>query len=292
MTSVRLARWRSVTLSLLGIVVSAGLLLRSASLVEEHALLIKEVGQEGLPLAAGIPALEDRKALLLRQLDVTKLASSTRLGSLREQLHAYVLPAHPVDRFVAALTDVTEGLRAKGEIGDMAPLEVGQPEALDALSGSTLHRQKVTLTLDVSADGMRALEQFTNLTGLLTVADVLTPAQTQDLLTQTERENPTGVVALSQFFATDLAKYLQDQSSYDRRLLSEFSASAFSEHFSTVMQSPFFSDESGFLRGDIGQHLLQQKLWPLPFAQIVRADLAEASDGFEHVTLLFDVYGQ
>jgi hypothetical protein len=278
------SHWLSILLSLLGIVASVAMLLASGKIIQEHALVIRSVGQDALSLASRIPPLEERETLLKRQVELSKQISFSRLGSLKEQLNTFVLSPHAADRAIASLTVVTDAMRAQQDLRDISPIEVGKDA--EESSDSTL-----TFTVTVNDEGMRILSRFFSISGLLTVYSALTPDQAQHLLALTERDNPTGIVALGQFLSTDLSKYLLDPSAYDRRLLVDYSSTAFAEELGNIMGASFFDEEGAFLRGSVGSTLLHANLWPLPFLMVEKEGMTELPDEWYKVSFVVRAAG-
>lgn len=269
----------------------------AALLVKAHVTAITEMRADVLPLAARITPLSDRLAILQKQVEVSKLAAAVRPDTAEERLHMYVLPQDAaLDRAISAINTTTDTLRSMGELKDMSAITPGAalPVTLSGAGVSTLHllRRTLSFSVTVTDDGRRTLEHFIDLSGLLTVQDALTEEQSQHLFALTEDENPAGITALGQFLSTDLFTFLRDPKGSEEHLLSSFSSDAFSATIRSIAESAFFREEAAFAKGPVGEAILRQHLWPLPFLETEKLQLTDAGDGWYRLSLVLSTYGR
>ena len=223
---------RRLLIDLCLLALSAIFLVSSAQLIAAHAKVIGDMRHTALPIASRMPALQERLAVLKSQVQAAKATEAGKSGPLRESLRAYVLPSDGVKRSVATVSALGDTLRSLGELRSLSSISVGDTEAADlTLTGATLNMRTLDVSMEVTQDGLEDFLHATDLSGLLTVADALSKDQITKLLALTERENPMGVIALQQYFSTDLVEYLRHADLYDRRLLAGFSSGTFASDF-------------------------------------------------------------
>ncbi|MDD4319217.1 MAG: hypothetical protein PHW10_02755 [Candidatus Peribacteraceae bacterium] len=271
-----LAVLRSGALLLLA---SAVLTVLSILLLREHAVAIRAMNNDVLPLAARATALEGRLEVLRRQVEASTLAAAMQTGSQEERLRMYVFPAGTTERTVAFLNGVVDRLRERGDVREASAIRVGEPGPY-ALPGAReeMTVRPLSLTLVLREDGVRDVLRLLELTGLLTVYDALSPEQVRSFLALTEAENPTGVVALGQFLSADLLAYLREPRGFDDRFLASFSSEEFPAALRGISSSPAFRAWAEIARGQLGTFVQDGKLWPLPFLALDTAALTREGE--------------
>ena len=285
---------RDMCSPLAAFVISFLLLIAAALLVRAHAVAIGTMRTETLPLAADISPLQDRLAILEKQVEVSKLAAAVRPNSAEERLHVFVFPTDAsLDRPVAVLNTAIDALRGEGNLRGTPSIIPGEAEpAASSGAGMRLVRRPLTLIATVNEQGMHSLLRLVDLSGLLTIQDALTPEQSQRLFALTEGENPAGIAALGQFLSTDLLSFLREPQVAEEHLLSSFSSDAFAASIRSIMQGSFFQDATALAKGAVGQALQREQLWPLPFLELSKTELKDAGNGWQTVCLSLWVYGR
>jgi len=243
---------------------AAGIAMLSAAgfLLAEHAAAVLEVREVSLPLVAEIPQFERRIAVLTDQVEMAELHAATSFGSQEESVNVYVLPEDiDFDRLLAVFDILGEELRDEKlltEISEitMSDLIPAQEEGLSVRS--------VSMKFAAHEDGVQMFLSLVKLAGLLTIGDTLSAEERLLLLQKTEEENPAGVVAIEQFFSTDLLRYAREPKTYETQLLRSFSSPSFTKTIEDTLQSPLLRDARRILGGAVGTRLQQYNLWPLP----------------------------
>lgn len=252
---------------------SIALLGEAGALLAKHVRVIADVRTVSVPLVAGIPELEHRRALLSEQVELAELQSSLRLGSQEERVRTYVLPAQfDLDRIVALFDVFSLAIPADPAVASMSPLTTGAPEP----AGDGLEAMPITVSFAVHDDGIRGLLDLFRLSGMLTVADALSEEEMAALLASVEAENPAGIVPLEQFLSADLLEYAQNPKLWEERLRRSFLQSGVQQAIDTALQTSLLRNAKEFLGGRAGFLLSEQQLWPLPLFTI---DGVHASQG-------------
>ena len=282
---------RSALVLLLG---ASGFFLGSVLLILVHASAIRNMRDVTLPLAADIPALEQRLTLLKGQIELSQLQASLRTGSPEEKLQVYVLPQQiDLDRLIAVFDIVHDALQRSGLHKAMSPLQFGDAVPFPVTgTDRTLSAHPLTVSFTVREEGMKQLLTLLKLSGLLTVGDTLSVEQMKTLFQLTESENPTGITALEPFLGADLASYIREPRPYDDRLLKSFSAETFIPAFHKLMDQSLLPDAKNFLSHGIGSILVDRKLWPLPFLLPQTVSVEDGGDGWVKVGLTVEAFGR
>ncbi len=283
---------RRLLIDLCLLALSAIFLVSSAQLIAAHAKVIGDMRHTALPIASRMPALQERLAVLKSQVQAAKATEAGKSGPLRESLRAYVLPSDGVKRSVATVSALGDTLRSLGELRSLSSISVGDTEAADlTLTGATLNMRTLDVSMEVTQDGLEDFLHATDLSGLLTVADALSKDQITKLLALTERENPMGVIALQQYFSTDLVEYLRHADLYDRRLLAGFSSGTFASDFASIVHPAFVDGQALVGKKGISDLFSQQGFWPMPFLEVKKAEVSDLADGWLTLSLHLVVLG-
>ncbi len=274
----------------------AALLMVSSTLVTAHLALLTDVREDVLPLAADIPPLERRLAVLTEQLELTALQASLQSGSPEEKLQAYVLPEKQDLRRLLAFFDVTRLLLERGKmLRGMSGIEVGQPTVLDPqpsadASRGIVEKRTISFQATLSDAGFERLFSTLELTGLLTVGDALTDAEIDRLFILTEAENYAGIVAVEKFLSTDLASYAREPRPAEDQLLKSFSSERFLQEFRGLLAGTRLASAREILGGDWGEAYAAQKVWPVQFLGVDRVSVELLPDGWNRVSFTLSAH--
>lgn len=261
------------------------LLAGSGVLLWMHAASVRDMREIGLPAVVALPRIEKRMEILAEQNEIAELQAALRGGSEEERLRVYVLPdTADVDRLLAALDVLFGYLEQKRQLASVSGVEVGEEEPVS----DTLAALPVSFEAVVRQEGMSALLQFVELSGLLTVSDALAPADVDALLALTEQEQPASIAALEQFLATDLLRYGQEPAAFEEQVRASFSPAA-EETLQALFQAPLLRRARTFF-ADIGPILRRQHLWPLRLLTVKYASLREEGNGLLRVRLILYAY--
>jgi len=272
MRFLRACAGSTITLGFVGVVSLAFTVL----LLMAHVQQVATVRETALPLLAALPSLERRLSLLKEQVEVAELDAALKTGSQLERIRVSVLPAETdVSRALAALEVLRSGLEEQGVMGMLSPIEVGKEHVREDGMAAT----PLTVQLSVRSAGVQRVLAFIRLAGLLTVGDALTSAEKNALIRATEEENPAGIVALEQFFSTDLFRYAQEPRPFEEMLKRSLQSEGFLSAFQTATDASLLREAKEFYRGPIGQAMERSRLWPMEFLTIDRMELSPGSLG-------------
>lgn len=246
-------------------VASATLLLLGGKFLAIHITTVRDVQASSLPLAQEIPVLEHRLSVLKEQKELTELSHALRVGSPEEQVHVYALPKETdLDKIVTAFDALAREMRHRKLLTNISPITFG--EVTPAADG--IRRQPMMLALTLHRDGIVGLQTFVRLSGLLSVADALTPDERSRLLLQTELENPAAIIALEQFLNTDLLGYLREPRPAEEQLLKSFSSQSFERAFRDIVRPSLLADAGRLLTPEFAEMLADARLWPMQMMNI------------------------
>lgn len=251
-------------------ITSGVLLVIGGKLLAVHIWAIDDVRASALPLAQEIPVLERRVKVLSEQRELSELSDALRIGSPEERVHVYALPKETdFTKVVTALDLFMESLERRKILKNRSSLQFG--EAHDVVEG--IRAQDITFTASVHREGVLAIETFTRVSGLLSVADAFSPEERESLLRETELENPAAIVALEQYFQTDLGSFLREPRPAQEKLLRSFSTQAFEHTFRDVLRGSIIPDAERLFSGAFLQTLVDRKLWPMQMLSIGKVSL-------------------
>ncbi|NOS67868.1 MAG: hypothetical protein HOO67_05930 [Candidatus Peribacteraceae bacterium] len=266
----------------------------SVFLVRGHFQALKDVREYALPLAAEIPPMERRARLLSQQMELIQLEASLRTGSAEEKLHVYVLPqGGDMTRLLAFLESSRTFLERRKLLREMSSIIVGDPEDIPSVPGSQpLQTRTLTFSATVRPEGRDQLFSILELSGLLTVGDVLSPDDVKALFSLTETQNYAGIVPVEQFLSSDLLSYVSDPTIPEARLKQAMSSEEFLTAFRSLLENSRLPKVRDFLKGDLGRTLVAQKLWPIQFMTMENESLEELPDGLVKVDVTVKAYGR
>lgn len=282
--------------SLLGIVLGTTSFVLAVQLLYMHVEAFHELRATALPIAGTLAPLERRMHLLQAQLELSALQANLRTSAAEEKLHVFVLPAGASSerllRFFEVLSTYGE---ASGVIRHMAPLVLAEPTVLpsdDPAAPFALTRRSLPLSLEVQEEFRPTLQLIFDLTGVLTVGDLLTPAERDQLFLLTEVEKPSAIVALEKFFGTDALVYLRSPVEAEQQLLQGFGSDQASLVLRSILDQPRLKAAQELMQGDFGDRLIAEKLWPLQFMQPDWSVRTRLGDGWVRLETQLSVYGR
>ena len=249
--------------------------------------------RETLPLAARIPSLEARLAVLGEQVELSELHAAMSTRSAEEKVRLYVLPEGVDMTHVLGFLEVLrDHLKAKKILTTMSGIDVGEEVSVVVDDDVTLSAIPFTFSATVNDEGLRDLLDALDFTGISTVSDALTKKQYEELFHATEAENPAGILALERFLSTDFLAYAKDRRATEETLLKSFSSEAFRGTLEKIKQASLLSKGAAILESDFGSALEQSRLWPLPLLTIEEIDWKENDDGSHTATLEIFAYSR
>lgn len=243
----------------------AGLACMSVSvfLISMHVQMISDVRDVSVPIVAALPSLERRLSVLEEQVELTELHTKTKRGSIEERRDMFALPEEiDLDRLLAAFEVVQDVLLREGLLSQVSDIAVSK-ETEDDLSHEIL-----SLETALHDDGLKTLLMMVQLSGLLTVGDVLTDQERMLLTERIELENPAGIVALEQFLSVDLLDYAENPKLHEEHLKRSFRSTTFLNAFHNVIRTSFLRDVRELEQTGVPSALRTYKLWPLQMMAI------------------------
>lgn len=269
---------------------AAGLSLLAVSciLLSDHAAAVRRMRDTGLPAAVELPVLEQRMRMLKEQNEVAELQAALSTGSMQEMLDAYVLPSGTGSvRTLTQLDTLFTFLRQSHELFDVSAVSVGQ-----RTNGSgNITVVPFTFSAHLTRDGWKKMLLFTDVSGVMTVEDMVDDATFTELLSLTEQENPATIAALEQFFSADLLRYSEEPRPFHEALLKSFSSDASLQAIHTFLDTPRLQSVRSFL-APISKTLRANRLWPLQFLQMQEVSQHVRDDGTLDVTVTVGAYGR
>lgn len=251
-----------------------GLMALSLVLMFAHIHTIIMVRDVSVPIVGQLPQLEHQLQALQDQMELTELSTATRIGSQQEKIEMYALPKETnVSRTVATFEVLRDVLSRDGMLSSMSDLTFGEPTKRD--DGVTT--LPVSVDFVVHQDGFSAIELLLQLSGRLTIGDILTEEEVALLIDRIEQENPSGIVALEQFLSADLMKYAENPKAYEEQLKRSFSSSMFLNTFDSILRTSLLRDVRQVLHSDLGQALVTYKLWPMQMMAVEELSLRPGS---------------
>jgi len=169
----------------------------------------------------------------------------------------------------------------------MSDIDIGDPQPDE--TGATVR----TLSVDfsVSDEGLKTVMLLVRLAGLLTVGDALTPDEIALLVDRTEKENPSGIIALEQFLSADLLRYSENPKAYEEQVKRSFGNTTFVNAFDNVLRTSLLRDVREILQSDMGEILQNYRLWPMQMMTVQGVSIIPGSArGWQKLSLKARVY--
>lgn len=268
------------------------LLCLSVFLLQGHFVALKDIREYGLPLAAEIPPLEQRASLLSQQMELSTLEASVRTDSTGEKFRTYVLPqGDNVERLLAFVESTRTFLERRQLLQSMSPIELGEPQNA-TIGNTTLRARTLHFTAVLRPEGRDQLLSILDLSGILTVGDVLSEEQINTLFRLMEDQNYAGIVPVERFLSADILSYVENPKLVDERLAQAFSSEEFLTSFRALLKSSRLPKVREFLQGDLGRTLVAQKLWPIQFLTVEKESVEELPGGWENVEVTVKAYAR
>ncbi len=243
----------------------------SVLLVLLHVRTIVAVRDVSVPIVGQLPNLERRLQALQEQTELGAMQSALRVGSQEEQVHMYALPAQTdVSRLIATFEIMRDVLEREGLLSGMSDISITDPEK--RADGAFV--RTVSVEFSAQDEGLRTVLLLSQLSGLLTVGDVLTKDEITLLTDRVEQENPAGIVSLEQFLSANLLAYAKDSKAYEQQLERSFTSTAFLSAFKNILQTSLLHDARILLVSDLGEALVAYKLWPMQIMTVQRVAVA------------------
>lgn len=267
---------------------SVTLLGLSIQLLTLHVETVRDMRDIGLPAALAMPSIQQRLSIIKEQSEVAELQASISGDSNEEMLRMYVLPDNAaLDRLLATVDAFTTELKKQGALTGLSPVQVG-----DEMQSGDVMKTPVSFEADVTADGLRTLFLFQDLSGLLTVSDALTADEQSELLQLTEQENPAAITALETFLSTDLLTYAKAPQVTQDQLFRSFSSDVFADSFSRITEQSDLGAIAELLSGPLARTLEAQKLWPLRFLMPVKSAIRQTGENQYHIAVTWEAYSR
>ncbi|UPA22452.1 hypothetical protein K8942_05385 [Candidatus Peribacteria bacterium] len=267
---------------------SAMLLGLSIQLLTLHVETVRDMRDIGLPAALALPSIQHRMNIIKEQSEVAQLQASITGDSSEEMLRMYVLPDDTaLDRLLATVDALTTELRKQGMLASLSPVQVGDETDADGFT-----KTPVSFEADVTAEGLKTLFLFQDLSGLLTVSDALTADEQTALLQLTEQENPAAITALETFLSMDLLTYAKAPQVAQDQLFRSFSSDVFTDSFSRMTEQSDLGAIVELLSGPLARSLEAQKLWPLRFLMPVKSAIRQTGVNQYHIAVTWEAYSR
>ncbi len=289
--------WTRVRLPVALIAFAGGCAMLSYSMIllEGHYRELRDVRESTLPLAAQIPPLERRAALLSRQTELSELEAGVRAESAEEKLRVYVLPkGDDLRRLLPFLESARTLLERRRLLSSMSPMQIGEPEdvVLPGQGPEPLQARTISFSMVIRPEGRAQFMTILELSGMITVGDALSPENLRDIFALTEGQNFASIVPIEQFLAVDLLSYLQEPRLHDERLAQALGSRPMIDGVRSILQSSRLPQVRDYLLGDLGRTIVAQKFWPVQFITIERESLSETTGGWETLDLTLKAYSR
>jgi hypothetical protein len=271
--------------SILGIVLGSLSFALAVQLLFMHVSTFNDLRATALPIASTLAPLERRLHLLNAQLELSALQASLRTSAAEEKLHVFVLPASTESE---RLLRFFETMRTRGEqegkLRHMAPIivtdAVPAPDMAKKDVDFPLTSRQATFVAEVQPEFEVEFQRIIDLSGVLTVGDLLTPEERNQLFLLTETEKPSAIVTLEKFFGTDALTYLRDPRLTDQQLSQVLNSDQATQLLHQILESPRLQNFRAIIQGPLGDQLIAAKLWPLQFLQIKEYQREVLPDGW------------
>jgi hypothetical protein len=258
------AKPRSLRANLSLVFVGSVLFLVSAFALRSHATALLLMREDALPLAADLTSLSQKLSLIQEQISLTEGSQAQTRASIREQLSTFVLPEKPNQaRAVAVLDALQFALKQDTHLFTSSSVQLG--EVAVSQTNASLHALPIHTSFTVDEAGAKSLLLFEELSGALTVGDVLTSGQTSAFVRACTEGNPANAPALEQFLSLDLLLYARSPDSALQKLLGSVSSSSCSDVAHSTIRDSKLTEAAKLLGGSFGETLRARNLWPMPF---------------------------
>lgn len=252
-------------------------------LIVRHVALLRTLEDRGVTAATTLAASVQRVDMLRKQIEVAELHEALITGSREELVRTAVLPAKPDPGALAAtLGDMLAAGKRAGLFVSAAAVQVGEP--VPGLAG-LLPGQPVMLDVLATPEGADALTTLIDLSGLLTVGDILSGDDRALLTRLTEEESPAAMVALDEFLSADLLAYARDPQTAEQLLLRGFASPLAERALYGVTQQSTLRDARETLMGPLGSALIEGNAWPMRLLLPLGVHRQEADKGLVRIAM-------
>ena len=228
----------------------------AALVLSRHVTTFAEQKQRALMIGQELPHLRSQVALLKATVATEKAFGMDAAASLEEQAASYVLPLTPdAPRLIALLSAIV------GSFSDALTLEsviVGQPVVVDARE-----TKPVTLTLRGPLLDAMNVVSLLDLSGRLTVSDLLTSEDRKRLLEDIDARSPASLPAVSAFLSADILSVASQPDAALDRVTRDMPSAVAADTRATLLASgltPVFDVLSPVISS-----LRKADSWPFPF---------------------------
>lgn len=249
---------------------------------------VRDLRQRTVPVALQLPSLEQRLRRLREQAEIADLHAALQTASVDEWVRTSVVPGTPDVGGLVDMFDVLgAALRRRNAVSAFGDIDVGTESAQDDMVVTPM-----TVAFTATPEGASDILAFLETAGLLTVGDVLTADERTLLMQLADSENPASVIAIEQFYATDLLLYATDSVATERRLQQAFAGDVMQRAIVNLSETSRLRDVRRALGGDLGVMLRDRGLWPLRFLTIRSWDEMTQNDGAVRVTVTVNAYSR
>jgi hypothetical protein len=269
---------------------SALLMTCTLFLLLRHAQAVRSMRETGLPAAIRLMRIEERAAVLQAQNEAAQLHAALRTGTETEILRLSVLPEEPARETLFALWDILFAhLRAHEHIRSLPTLTMGDVRQQHG-DGLTWRTYPFSFTVTTTEEGLRIMDAFMHVAGMLTVSDLLSDQDIDRLLLLTEKQNPAAITSLEHFLSADLLRFAQAPQAYEDQLTGALTSPLFAEEVRGMFAHTQRRDALLLLR-EIAPLLQEHRLWPMRFLSVDTATITE-QDGWITVAISLHAAGR
>lgn len=257
--------------------------------IMDHARIVLRA-EEALPDVERLTVLRHRVAVLKAQLEVADLEESVRGTAHLEQLRTNVLPREiRLEGLVGALELLRDQLIADRQLETMSDVQLGAVTNLPS-SGMLLQAYPLTVSFVGTKQALSTIGLFVELSGAVTVGDILSQGAIERLLTATEEENPAAVTAVEQFLSLSLLSYARSPERFDDLLAKSFLSPEFLRRLHVILSESKLSSARYLLGGAFGESIERQNLWPLRFLSLEKSTVETLGTGRHRLELRLIAY--
>jgi len=239
-------------------------------------------------VASHYDRLENEVLLLNDQRDQSHFLKSQQRSIRLEQLEAYVI-AHTIllERVNNFANVIEQRLKRDAPASIFFVRTITDGETF-SVNGTTINSHNIEVSVKLDPQHLSSLSAILDTSGMLTVYDVFTPVERQELLEIVLNEAPGSLQALEAFFATSILDYsLAPQKHVEQ--LSVFIASEKNVFImQDVLRSSTLPIVADFLEDS---HARLQSLWPTPMMILQSIDV-QIIDEYIEGAFLFELFTQ
>lgn len=208
-----------------------------------------------------LPEVTSRVNLLSAMLESEKAYGADVLSSKEEQAAVYILPSQPdTARTVRVLQEIVRGFTTPDQLG-IDKLTFGQPTVQNG-------RKELAGTLVMHGDfsWVTRVIALMEMSGRLSVSDVLPSAVTNDFLGRMEAANPASLGVASKFLYMDLLAYSEHADDAETQVFADVPIDTAADARTLLLQSGLADVRRAL--SPVAAHLREQAVWPLPLMRV------------------------